>query len=370
MNRTYVALDLETTGLDPERDTILEVGAVRFRTSFGNGSIQAHVQDTWTSPINPGRPIPIQIQHLTGITHDEVSRAPRFSQVINRLRSFVGNYPVNGHNVSFDLSFLHKHHLPLNNPAVDTFEMASILMPHTARYSLSKLGEALGLTHLGTHRALDDAKATQALFVALLNLASELPMAVLQEINRLAGRVDWSLKDVFRDVERGLARTAFGGGIGQQLAAQLGTREEMLGPLFATEQDEEELVRAARPRAVDVKELASMLEEDGVFAQHFPGYEHRPQQVEMLRAVAQAFNERQHLMVEAGTGVGKSIAYLLPAVAFAQRNGEPVLVSTNTINLQDQLFLKDVPDLQKLLPFEFRAVVLKGRSNYLCQRRL
>ena len=224
MNRTYVALDLETTGLDPERDTILEVGAVRFRTSFGNGTVQAHVQDTWTSTVNPGRPIPIQVQHLTGITHAEVSRAPRFSQVIGPLRSFVGSYPLVGHNVSFDLSFLDTHHLSLNNPAMDTFEMASILMPHAARYSLSKLGETLGLEHLGSHRALDDAKATQALFVALLQLASELPMAVLQEINRLAGRVDWPLKDVFRDVERGLARTAFGGGIGQQLAAQLGTR--------------------------------------------------------------------------------------------------------------------------------------------------
>ena len=370
MNRTYVALDLETTGLDPERDTILEVGAVRFRASFDHGTIQAHVQDTWTSPINPGRPVPIQIQHLTGITDAEVSRAPRFSQVTDQLRSFVGSYPVIGHNVSFDLGFLRSHHLPLSNPAMDTFEMASILMPHASRYSLSKLGEALGLEDLGSHRALDDAMATQSLFVALLNLAAELPMAVLQEINRLAGRVDWSLKDVFRDVERGLARAAFGGGIGQQLAAQLGTREEMLGPLFATEQDEDELVRAARPRSVDVEELAFMLEEDGIFAQYFPGYEHRPQQVEMLRAVAQAFNERQHLMVEAGTGVGKSIAYLLPAVAFARLNGEPVLVSTNTINLQDQLFLKDVPDLQGLLPFEFRAVVLKGRSNYLCQRRL
>ena len=75
-------------------------------------------------------------------------------------------------------------------------------------------------------------------------------------------------------------------------------------------------------------------------------------------------------MVEAGTGTGKSIAYLLPAVAFAHLNGERVVISTNTINLQDQLFLKDIPDLQKLLPFEFRAALLKGRSNYLCQRRL
>jgi ATP-dependent DNA helicase DinG len=370
MNRTYVALDLETTGLDPERDAILEVGAVRFRTSYENGTVQARVLDTWKSMINPGRPIPIQIQQLTGITHDEVARAPRFSQVINPLRRFVGQQPVIGHNVSFDLSFLHTHDLPLSNSSVDTFEMASVLMPHVARYSLTKLGEAFELDNLGTHRALDDALATVDLFVALLQHASELPKATLKEINRLASNLDWSLRDVFRDVERGLARTAFAGGIGQQLAAQLDSREERLGPLFATEQDEEELIRAARPRAIQVDELAAMLEEGGLFAQSFPGFEYRQQQVEMLRAVASAFNERQHLMVEAGTGTGKSIAYLLPAVTFAALNGEPVVVSTNTINLQDQLFLKDVPDLQHLLPFEFRAVVLKGRSNYLCQRRL
>jgi len=370
MSRTYVALDLETTGLDPERDAIMEVGAVRFRPSVSDGTIRCQVLGTWSSLINPGRPIPIQVQHLTGITHDEVMRAPRFSQVIDPLRRFVGHQPVVGHNVSFDLSFLHSHDLPLSNVAVDTFELASILLPHAARYSLSKLGEMLGLRNLGTHRALDDAQATVELFVALLAHASELPLATLQEINRLAGGLDWPLKEVFSDLERGLARTAFQGGIGQQLAAQLGTREEMLGPLFATEQDEEELVPAARPRALNVDELAVMLEEDGIFAQHFPAFEYRAQQVEMLSAVATAFNERQHLMVEAGTGTGKSIAYLLPAVTFAHLNGERVVVSTNTINLQDQLILKDVPDLQKLLPIEFRAAVLKGRSNYLCQRRL
>jgi ATP-dependent DNA helicase DinG len=370
MNRTYVALDLETTGLDPRRDAIMEVGAVRFRAFLRDGTIQAQVQDTWSSLVNPGRPIPIQIQQLTGITHEEVIRAPRFSQVINDLTRFVGNYPVVGHNVSFDLDFLRNHDVPLSNPAVDTFELAGILLPHAARYSLTKLGEMFGLPNLCSHRALEDALATKDLFVRLLEHASELPRAILQELNRLAARVDWSLREVFQDIERGLARTAFRGAIGQQLAAQLATREDALGPLFAVEQEEEELVRAARPRALDTGELAAMLEEDGLFAQHFPGFEHRPEQVEMLRAVAQAFNEHQHLMVEAGTGTGKSIAYLLPAVAFAQLNGERVVVSTNTINLQDQLFLKDLPDLQKLLPFEFRAALLKGRNNYLCQRRL
>ncbi len=113
-----------------------------------------------------------------------------------------------------------------------------------------------------------------------------------------------------------------------------------------------------------------MFEPDGLFAHGLPGFEYRPQQVEMLQAVAGALNRKQHLLVEAGTGTGKSLAYLLPAVTFAHLNGERVVVSTNTINLQDQLFQKDIPDLQKLLPFEFRAAVLKGRSNYLCQRRL
>lgn len=371
MNRTYVALDLETTGLDARRDAIVEVGAVRFQAIFADGAIQAQVLDKWHSFVNPGRPIPIQIQQLTGITEEDVRGARRFSQVLDPLRRFVGNHPVVAHSVAFDLDFLENNNLPLSNLALDTFEFAGILMPHAARYSLTKLGEALDLNNLGTHRALDDALATKDLFVALLEHASQLPRATIREINRLGGQVDWALGQVFRDIERGQAHTAFRGSIGQQMAAQVDDDQDPLGPLFSTVQDTgEELTRAARPRALDVDKLASMLEERGLFAQHFPGFEHRSQQVEMLRAVAGAFNERQHLLVEAGTGTGKSIAYLLPAIVFAHLNGERVVVSTNTINLQDQLFLKDVPDLQKMLDFEFRAVMLKGRSNYLCQRRL
>jgi ATP-dependent DNA helicase DinG len=371
MNRTYVALDLETTGLDPERDAIIEIGAVRFRTSLQNGTIQDEILGKWSTFVNPGRPIPIQVQQLTGIQQHQVDGAPHFAQVMNDLGRFVSHYPVIGHNVQFDLAFLNNHRLPLSNPSFDTFELAGVLVPHADRYSLKKLGQDFELDEVRAHRALEDALATKNLFVALLKHASELPRPILQEINRLAASVDWPLKDIFRSVERGLARTAFGGAIGQQLAAQLDAAEDAFGPLFAAAgDDEEELVPAARPRALDVDSLAAMLEEGGLFAHSFPGFEHRPQQVEMLRAVAHAFNGQQHLMVEAGTGTGKSIAYLLPAIVWAHQNGERVIVSTNTINLQDQLFLKDVPDLQKLLPFEYRAVVLKGRSNYLCQRRL
>ena len=99
-------------------------------------------------------------------------------------------------------------------------------------------------------------------------------------------------------------------------------------------------------------------------------YEHRPGQVEMAAAVAEALREDKFLLVEAGTGVGKSLAYLVPAIIHARRTGEPVVVSTNTKNLQEQLLDKDLPLLRRALPFEFEAAVVKGRSNYPCIRAL
>src|SRR5437762_13884386 len=99
-------------------------------------------------------------------------------------------------------------------------------------------------------------------------------------------------------------------------------------------------------------------------------YEHRPQQLEMAAAVERAFAEGHHLLVEAGTGVGKSFAYLLPAIDFAVKRKKRVVISTHTISLQEQLIDKDIPLLQSVYPDEFTAVLVKGRSNYLCQRRL
>src|SRR5436853_5795389 len=99
-------------------------------------------------------------------------------------------------------------------------------------------------------------------------------------------------------------------------------------------------------------------------------YEHRPQQLEMAAAVEQAFAKGEHLLVEAGTGVGKSFAYLLPAIDWAVKNKKRVVISTHTISLQEQLIDKDIPLLQSVYPDEFVAVLVKGRNNYLCQRRL
>src|SRR3954471_8653006 len=116
--------------------------------------------------------------------------------------------------------------------------------------------------------------------------------------------------------------------------------------------------------------VPSILGPDGAIARKLPGFESRPQQLAMAEAVADAIAQRRHLMVEAGTGVGKSFAYLVPAVLAALADKEcKVVVSTHTITLQEQLIRKDLPFLQSVLP-EFRAVLVKGRSNYLSLRRL
>jgi len=99
------------------------------------------------------------------------------------------------------------------------------------------------------------------------------------------------------------------------------------------------------------------------------GYESRPGQARMAERVAEIIEDRKHLVVEAGTGTGKSLAYLVPAAYAAQELGKKAIISTYTIHLQEQLFGKDVPIVQSLVPFEFTAALLKGRQNYLCPHR-
>jgi len=109
---------------------------------------------------------------------------------------------------------------------------------------------------------------------------------------------------------------------------------------------------------------------DGAVARRLPNYEARSQQLEMADAVARAIENKSHLMVEAGTGVGKSFAYLVPAIQSATQNGHKVVISTHTISLQEQLVHKDIPFLRSVMPDEFTAVLVKGRSNYISLRRL
>lgn len=360
MMRIFVALDLETTGLDPEKDAIIEIGAVKFR---GN-----KILDTFSSLVNPGRQVPYKVLYLTGLSQAELDKAPPLRSLLRSLEEFVGENVIIGHSIEVDLSFLRRWGLFYLNQYLDTFELSSIFVPYAARYSLAKLAQTLGIEVSNQHRALDDAMTSMRLFNALLNRALDLPAETLQEIVSLTRKAHWPVEAFFQEALERKKNMPLAPSLAQQLKAKGLLGETPLALLLKEEPP------PLKPRAdkspVDPDELEKLLEEGGLFARHFPGYEYRPQQVEMTRAIARAFNEGQHLLVEAGTGVGKSIAYLLPAIYFSVRNNERIAVSTNTINLQDQLYRKDLPDLKRILPFDFRVAILKGRSNYLCMRKL
>ena len=359
MNQTCISLDLETTGLNPETDEIIEIGAVRFQGE--------QVIDTFQSLVNPQRPLPYRIQVLCGIAQADVDAAPAFSDIADSVASFLGTDPIVGHNVSFDINFLTGKGIKLSNPTYDTYEMSTLLLFQVPDYTLSSITKLLGVSQ-PQHRALIDATATKELFVELLSRAHKLDITALEELVRLAEKSDWSLGPLFRDVLKVKAKTAFSESRSTRKAV---SKEPLLG-----KSDKPKLTPLAQRIPLDTDSLTGILKDDGTLSRAFPGYEHRPEQVRMTQAVAQALNSSEHLIVEAGTGTGKSVAYLLPSIFYASQNSLPVVISTNTINLQEQLISKDIPDLLQALKIEhnevtanLRAVQVKGRANYLCIKK-
>jgi predicted DnaQ family exonuclease/DinG family helicase len=362
MSETCVSIDLEMTSARPESQEVIEIAAIKFRGE--------RVLESWSTLVRPESEVPYGTQVLTGIDPRLLERAPALHEVAPQLKAFVGDLPLVAHTVSADVGCLRRQGVVLTNPQYDTFELASILLPRMGSYSLAALAEHFGIPFPQQHRAAHDALVTKQLFLKLLDLARELELGIIQEINRLLAPHDWPLKEVFRAIEAEKSRTAFGPSVRQAIAAKAGVDQTDLDLLLAPAAVPDPLRPTGSVTPIDVGALTDLLKPDGALARHLPGYEYREPQIAMLRAVARTLNEGGQLLVEAGTGTGKSIAYLVPSIYFAAANGRRVVVSTNTINLQDQLILKDLPDLQRSLPVNFRATVVKGRTNYLCLQRL
>ena len=351
MANLFIAVDLETTGLDPARDAIIEVAAIKFR----NGQIL----DEWSSLVNPYRSIPSFITKLTGIDQSMVDEANDLFTLRPEIEEKLADGILVGHNVGFDLGFLNAENFALGSHRADTSVLASILLPTRGSYSLSSLSRFLDLREPGDerdHRALGDARRTYRLFTALQKRAGELDFNILEELVRAGQQLRWPETVFFEEAWRQVGKEAFG---------KRGRLKKLYEPARISGGS---LIPGEQPSPMDSELISRMLEPGGQFEKRFPGYEHRPQQVNMIQAVSEAFNQGQHLMIEAGTGIGKSIGYLLPAAFWSDLNQRRVVVSTNTINLQDQLINKDLPELDKLAPFEIRSAVLKGRRNYLCTR--
>ncbi len=355
MTQAIVAVDLETTGLDRENDAIIEIGAVRFRGQRNEAE--------WHSLINPGRRISPKITQITGINDAMVRNAPNIHDVIDDLIEFIGEQPILGHNVRFDLAFLKRHHNFQYNDIIDTYEIASVLFPTAGRYNLGILARELGILIPATHRALDDARVTAAVYQHFFEEAMQLPIDLLAEITRLADSVaNWDGFSFFYEVMEKRSKEPIRAKKVRPAKSKSVFTDSGSKSAIPIQTDIE-------PKELDIDEVASILEHGGSFSKQFPDFEYRHEQVVMLRAVAAAISEGKHLLVEAGTGVGKSLAYLIPASLFALQNNTRIVISTNTINLQDQLINKDIPDLKKALNIDLKSAILKGRNNYFCPRR-
>ncbi|MEE9277526.1 MAG: exonuclease domain-containing protein, partial [Dehalococcoidia bacterium] len=383
--RTYVAVDLETTGLEAGRDRITEVGMVRFRLDG--------VLATYTTLVNPERPIPFRIERLTGISNADVREAPRFGSVRLEVEEFLGDAAVVGQNVQFDLAFLAEEGIVPAGPVFDTLQIAALLEPQHRDQSLAALAERHGVEAPVAHRALADAETTRQVYLALYARARALPEPLLRELLALPGDDGWPALPLLEEIaaERELSagrppapteRRRPAAPIARGARALTAEKAPEAGTLV-----EEREAAPSRPPKVDalaaetrtLAELsAEVLAAGSGHPEHFGVFEKRAEQAGMTRAVAEALDSDQHLMVEAGTGTGKSLAYLIPTSLQALRRGARVIVSTNTLNLQEQLLQKDVPALRTLLrdavgdeaAEALRVAPLKGRRNYLCLRRV
>ncbi|MHB8986567.1 MAG: helicase C-terminal domain-containing protein [Eubacteriales bacterium] len=351
----FIACDLETTGLNPVSDKIIEIGLVR--------AVDGKIKEKFHRLVNPGLPLPVKIKRLTGLDDSDLKECRPLGEFLPEVLEFIGDSPVVGHNIKFDLSFLSAAAgRTLSNQPVDTLELARLVVSAAREYRLDSLCEMFKIGVSVRHRALEDAEAACQLFFALAERLRSLDFNLIIPLNRLLALAH----SPWADFTAGLIR--------ENLAS---FPDQKLNPypyaVFSEHPDapfrkvDAEVVREAHP--LDPEQVRDFFGCGGPLEKVIQGYEHRPQQQAMAAKIASALNGEKYLLMEAGTGVGKSMAYLLPLVLWSSSCGERSVVSTHTINLQDQLWQKDVPLLAKATDTPFKAALVKGRSNYICLRR-
>jgi DNA polymerase III epsilon subunit family exonuclease len=357
-----VFLDTETTGLDPGQDRIIDIGAVRLDAGL-------QVVDRFTTLVDPGVRIPLYVTRMVGITDDDVRTAPRFPEALEQLSAFAGDAILAGHNVGFDREHLAAGARRAGLPALqatwfDTLEAALLLYPELDRHALDIMAGELGIERQ-THRALPDAELAAGLFKRLCARAASLG----QQERALLAASSWEplrLLDRFH--------------VPPDEAPPALVAEEQPGPLAVLPVDADAWRRELGEPAVerggddtgagpgDSGETSD--ERSPGMAARLPGFRRRPGQLQLAAAVEDVFAAGGVGLFEAGTGMGKSLAYLLPAAFFSASQGRRVVVSTKTKALQRQLAAHELPLVADAVGPGWRWALLMGRENYVCRRRL
>ncbi|MFN7252240.1 MAG: ATP-dependent DNA helicase DinG [Anaerobacillus sp.] len=355
MKQKYVVVDLETTGNNPRKgDRIIQIGVVVVE--------EGEIVNRFSSFINPEIEIPAFIQQFTGISNEMVSDAPLFSSVAPTLMEFLNGAYFVAHNVPFDLSFL-QYELELSGyntflgPIIDTVELARLLLPSEEAFKLNHLATKLHLNHDRPHQADSDAEVTAEILVILLKKLVNLPLLTLQKLKPIASKLDSSLDDVIQTaITDKMTKVAIHNDDVDEYR-QLVIRKAS-APIANNESFKDDLEFKDELPEIETR-LANVMD----------GFEIREGQREMMNLIDDALLSNQHLLVEAGTGTGKSLAYLLPGLFYAKQTETSLIISTHTVQLQQQLIERDMLILKEAVSFPFRSAVLKGRSHYLCLRK-
>lgn len=346
-------LDVETTGYDLDRDSLIEVAAAIMRGP--------EVVDRFSSLVDPLVPIPIEITKLTGIDDDTVAGAPCADSVVSRLKEFVGGRAIVAHNASFDRGFLERvaGRGAFGERWLDSLVLARIGLPRLRSHRLSDLAAAFAPDAAErAHRAGDDVAALCRIWRISLAGISDIDPGVLGRIASLAPGAAWPEREIVARLSAAHAKTSYD-------LRQLRNRRVAADRAEALHDASE--IECECP---DADSVCAEFGEAGIAARMYEGFEQRSEQVEMARATLSAFAGGTHAAIEAGTGVGKSIAYLVPSALFALRNGVGVGVATKTNALMDQLVYHELPRLAAAIGEELRYAALKGYDHYLCLRKL
>lgn len=340
-----VFLDLETTSLDPEQGEIIEVAAVRVDWP-GNKEHQRLV-----SLVKPLKgPLPSIVTSITGITDEMLTEAPAWSTVKEQLEDLIQPSDILvAHNADFDIQFLAAHGLKLPNKIWDTFWLATVAWPEAESYNLGMLARSLEISAEGEHRALADVQLSRKLLKKIgENLAVTPP--IFEKIATLLH--NFSL-DHYQPIFSVLK------------PIPINSRQELDG-------QPEDRPTAFIPSSQSLEDAIALIMGPGGVLARQPGLQHRPGQLSMASFVTDLLLKKHCGIVEAPPGTGKTFGYLIPAILWKHSSQEksPLIISTHTKNLQDQLLEHDVPAVLSLLRMAYKVATLKGRRNYVCVNRL
>lgn len=343
----YSVVDLETTGTSVNHgDRIIQIGCVLVQ----DGKIINHFE----TKVNPRTAVPRQITQLTGIKNSDVRNAPLFEDVAGTLYSLLSGTIFVAHNVNFDFPFLNAEleragypSLPIK--AIDTVTLSQILMPTVKSYRLRDLTSSLSIEHDHPHSAVSDAEATAHLLVDLLKQLRVIPTLTLEKLVELKLNLPQQTTMVLEEeLKRRVARPL---PLTDNLYVSHGIVLHKVRP--ATSSGAVTDSRYPSTKRAKIKLYGDLLE-------------FRSTQSKMMNSI---YNNYTHdapksMIVEAGTGTGKTLGYLLP-LAYAAYPDKKIVVSTATNLLQQQIAQQAMNQLNQLLPFELNGVVIKGNSHYL-----